>query len=109
MTRRSLLLFSSMLAVSFLTLAVLTPSPASAQYREFSGRIDMVKKNKFIVDNRQGDKVSFVFIADTEVSGEKKSVKKIKKGDWVTVSWKFVDKPRKAYKIVVLPPREEDD
>jgi translation initiation factor IF-1 len=68
-----------------------------------------VKKKKFIVDNRQGDKVSFVFIKDTEVSGKKKLAKKIKKGDWVTVSWRFVDKPRKAYKIVVLPPREEDD
>ena len=55
-----------------------------------------------------GDKVSFVFIPETEVTGEKKSVKKVRKGDWVTVSWKFVDKPRKAYKIVVLPPREED-
>jgi hypothetical protein len=43
------------------------------------------------------------------VSGEKKLARKIKKGDWVTVSWRFVDKPRKAYKIVVLPPREEDD
>ena len=105
MTRRSVLL----VAVSILTAALMIPSLASAQYREFSGRIDMTKKNKFIVDNRQGDKVSFVFIPETEVSGEKKSVKKIKKGDWVTVSWKFVDKPRKAYKVVVLPPREEDD
>ncbi len=105
MTRRSLL----WLAVSFLTAALLLPSLASAQYREFSGRIDMVKKNKFIVDNRQGDKVSFVFIPETEVTGEKKSVKKVRKGDWVTVSWKFVDRPRKAYKIVVLPPREKDE
>ncbi|MFT5444282.1 MAG: hypothetical protein ACI8W3_003337 [Myxococcota bacterium] len=105
MTRRTILMF----AVTFLTAALLLPSLASAQYREFTGRIDMVKKNKFIVDNRQGDKVSFVFIADTEVSGEKKSVKKIKKGDWVTVSWKFVDKPRKAYKLVVLPPRDEEE
>lgn len=105
MTRRSVLL----VAVSFLAAALLVPSLASAQYREFSGRIDLVKKKKFIVDNRQGDKVSFVFIAETEVSGKKNSVKKIRKGDWVTVSWKFVDKPRKAYKIVVLPPREEDD
>ncbi len=104
MTRRALML----VAISLLTAALLMPSLASAQYREFSGRIDMVKKKKFIVDNRQGDKVSFVFIAETEVTGIKKSVKKIKKGDWVTVSWKFVDNPRKAYKIVVNSPREED-
>lgn len=108
MTRRFLLI----IAATFLVVAVSLPSisaSADEPYREFSGRIDIVKKKKFIVDNRQGDKVSFVFIKDTEVSGEKKSVKKIKKGDWVTVSWRFVDKPRKAYKVVVLPPREEDD
>ena len=29
------------------------------------------------------------------------------KKDWVTVSWKMVDKPRKAYKIVVLPKKDE--
>ena len=106
MTRRSLL----KAAISLLATAMLLPSIASAEiYREFSGRIDKITKKKFIVDNRQGDKVSFVFIKDTEVSGEKKTVKKIKKGDWVKVSWKFVDNPRKAYKVEVLPPREEDD
>ena len=104
MTRRSILT----VAIAILAAAVLFPSMASAQYREFTGRIDQVKKQKFIVDNRQGDKVQFVFIESTEVSGEKKSVKKIKKGDWVTVSWKFTDKPRKAYKVLVLPPREDD-
>ena len=105
MTRRSILTA----AIAILAAAVLLPSMASAQYREFTGRIDQVKKQKFIVDNRQGDKVQFVFIESTEVSGEKKAVKKIKKGDWVTVSWKFTDKPRKAYKVLVLPPREEKD
>ena len=81
----------------------LAPEPADAQMREFTGRIDKLKKKKFIVDNRMGDKVSFSKIDDTEVTGEKDSWKKLKKGDWVTVSWKFIDKPRKAYKIVVLP------
>lgn len=106
MTRRSLLTA----LISLIATASFFPSLASADvYREFTGRIDKIMKKKFIVDNRQGDKVQFVFIKDTEVSGEKKSVKKIKKGDWVKVSWKFVDKPRKAYKIVVLPPREDDE
>ncbi len=93
----------------FLALALVGPSLASAQYREFTGRIDKITKKKFIVDNRQGDKVSFVFIKGTEVSGEKDKIKDIKKKDWVTVYWKFVDKPRKAYKVKVLPPRETDD
>ncbi len=108
MTRRTVMTaliatFTTALLAAFTLPALAADEP----YREFTGRIDMVKKKKFIVDNRQGDKVSFVFIKDTEVTGEKKSVKKIRKGDWVTVSWRFVDKPRKAYKVVVLPPRED--
>ena len=82
-------------------------SHAQDSMREFTGRIDKIKKKKMIVDNRMGDKVSFVKIDETEVTGEKTSWKKLKKKDWVTVSWKFVDKPRKAYKIVVLPEKKE--
>lgn len=108
MTRHSFVMFAVAFAVAVVSLPSL-PASAEESYREFTGRIDIVKKNKFIVDNRQGDKVSFVFIKTTEVSGEKKDVKSIKKDDWVTVSWKFVDKPRKAYKVVVLPPRPEED
>jgi len=86
---------------------LLSSSFASADnYREFTGQIDKLKKTKFIVDNRKGDKVSFNKIDTTEVSGEKTDWKKLKKKDWVTVSWKFEDKPRKAYKIKVLPPKD---
>ncbi|MDG2334090.1 MAG: hypothetical protein P8Q97_07680 [Myxococcota bacterium] len=89
-------------------IALLAPTLASAQMREFTGRIDRVSKKKMIVDNRMGDKVSFVPLETTEVTGEgKEKWKDLKKKDWVTVSWKFVDKPRKAYKVQVLPPRED--
>jgi hypothetical protein len=100
-------------AIAILMLAaaavLLAPSLATAQkMREFTGRIDRVNKKKMIVDNRMGDKVSFVPIETTEVSGEgKEKWKDLKQKDWVTVSWKMVDKPRKAYKIEVLPPRED--
>lgn len=88
--------------------ALLAPTLASAQMREFSGRIDRISKSKMIVDNRMGDKVSFVPADDVEVTGEGKSKwKDLKKEDWVTVSWKFIDKPRKAYKVVVQPPKKE--
>ena len=84
------------------------PGEASAQYREFIGRVDKVSNKKLLVDNRQGDKVSFVSSEATSVSGEgKKQWKQIKRGDWVSVSWKMMDKPRVAYKIMVLPPRKE--
>ena len=93
---------------AFAASVLLIPSFAGADnYREFTGQIDKIKKTKFIVDNRKGDKVSFNKIDTTEVSGEKSEWKKLKKKDWVTVSWKFEDKPRKAYKIIVLPPRAE--
>ncbi len=88
---------------------LLLPSLASAQMREFTGQIDTVNKKKMIVDNRMGDKVSFAFVKDvTVVEGEKTEWKKLKKKDRVTVHWKFVDRPRKAYKVVVLPKKEEE-
>jgi len=105
--------FSRRSAIAILTLIVggvlMVPSMAVADtMREFTGRIDRVSKKKMIVDNRMGDKVSFVPIDTTEVSGEgKETWKDLKKKDWVTVSWKMIDKPRKAYKVEVLPPRED--
>ena len=87
---------------------LMASSMASAQMREFTGRIDRLSKKKMIVDNRMGDKVSFVPIETTEVVGEgKEKWKDLKQKDWVTVSWKMIDKPRKAYKVQVLPPRED--
>ena len=72
------------------------------------GAVDKISKKKMLVDNRKGDKVPFVSAKATTVSGEgKKKWKDIKKGDWVSVSWKMMDKPRIAYSVTVLPPREE--
>jgi len=59
------------------------------------------------VDNRMGDKVSFSRVDETVVEGEKTEWDKVKKDDWVSVSWKFTDKPRKVYKVLVKPPQEE--
>jgi len=96
------------LVAATLLVAVSVAGVASAQYREFTGRIDKVNKKKMIVDNRKGDKVSFIKVDETVVEGEgKKEWKQLKKGTWITVYWKFVDKPRKAYKIKVLPPKKE--
>ena len=72
--------------------AIALPSLATAQMREFTGRIDRVSKKKMIVDNRMGDKVSFVHEkGETEVEGTKTEWKKLKKKDWVVVSWKFIE------------------
>ncbi len=90
-----------------LALSLAFASSASAQMREFTGMVDKISDKKVIIDNRQGDKVSFNRVDETVVEGEKTEWDDIKKADWVTVHWKFVDKPRKAYKMVVLPPRDE--
>jgi len=96
-----------MVALVSLLAPLVVPGSASAQMREFTGKVDRITKELVIVDNRMGDKVKFERIDSTEVSGEKADWKKVKKNDWVTVSWKMIDKPRKAYKIVVLPPKKE--
>ena len=88
-------------------LALAAPAVAGGPYREFNGKVDRISKEKLIVDNRMGDKVTFIKVDKTVVEGEKNSWKKLKKKDWVTVSWKMMDKPRVAYVIQVLPAKRE--
>lgn len=83
-------------------------------HRQFTGKLDKIdkKKGRIYVDNRKGDKVQFhktdTTVVGTEVADlERPDFDALKKEDWVTVYWKFTDKPRKAYCIDVLPPREE--
>ena len=97
----------ALIAAFALALPLVWSSAAQAQYREFTGKVDKITKKKIFVDNRMGDKVSFVKVDETVVEGEKTEWKKIKKSDWVTVSWKMMDKPRKVYKLVVIPKRED--
>ena len=87
---------------------LVAPGEAAAQFRQFKGRIDKINSKQVIVDNRKGDKVKFNKVDDTAVEGEgKKAWGDLKKGDWVMVDWKFIDKPRKAYKVQVIPPDPE--
>jgi hypothetical protein len=88
-------------------LALLVPGIASAQFREFKGKVDKISKRELIIDNRMGDKLKFKPAEDVVVEGEKTAWKKLKKGDWAIVSWKMMDNPRIAYKVVVIPDVEE--
>jgi hypothetical protein len=88
-------------------LALLVPAVASAQFREFKGKVDKISKREMIVDNRMGDKLRFKPADDVVVEGEKDEWKRVKKSDWVIVSWKMMDNPRIAYKVVVIPEVEE--
>ncbi len=80
---------------------------ASAEFREFSGKVSEISGDKMVIDNRQGDRVSFRRSEATTVRGAKKSWQAIERGDWVSVSWKMVDRPRIAYKVVVTPPKQK--
>jgi hypothetical protein len=90
------------IALGLLVLAA-APLAAHAQLRDFEGKVDSVNEKKVIVDNRKGDKISFDKIAETTVEGDKTKWEDLKKDDWVAVSSKMLEKPRKAYKVTVKP------
>jgi hypothetical protein len=90
-----------------LALPLILSSDASAEFREFSGKVTEISGNKMVIGNRRGDRVSFRRSDATTVTGVKKSWQAIEKGDWVSVSWKMVDKPRVAHKVVVMPPKKK--
>ena len=96
------------LAMLALVASIMWTASASAQTREIVGKLDSVSEKKVIVDNRKGDKISFSKTDETVVQGEGKTKwEELKKNDWVTVDWMMKDNPRKAYKVTVIPPREE--
>ncbi len=84
--------------------------------REFTGKIQGFKKSGrkagFLLDNNQGDKVRFqkadtVEIIDQRSDKKAASWEDLKNGNWVGACWKFTDKPRLAYKVVVQDPPKD--
>ena len=84
-------------------LPLILSNEASAEFREFSGKVTEISGDKLVIENRQGDRVSFERSEATTVTGAKQSWGAIERGDSVSVSWKMVDKPRVAYNVVVKP------
>ena len=95
------------LALIAVALPLVLPNPASAEFRDFSGKVTEISGDKMVIDNRRGDQVSFRRSEATRVSGAKTSWQAIEVGDRVSVSWKMVDKPRVAHKVVVKPPKQK--
>jgi hypothetical protein len=101
---------SGWIAVRVLVVAALPlilSSAASAEFREFSGKVTEISSDKMVIENRRGDRVSFRRSEATTVTGAKKRWQAIEEGDRVSVSWKIVDVPRIAYKVVVMPPKQD--
>jgi hypothetical protein len=92
---------------ALVALPMILSSEASAEFREFSGKITEISGDKMAIENRRGDRVSFKKSDATTVSGAKKRWQAIEVGDRVSVSWKLVDEPRIAHKVVVLPPEQK--
>jgi len=92
---------------SLALLAVVVPALLAdaqpAEFRDFSGTVSAISKDKMVIDNRRGDRVSFVRTDKTRVTGAKQSWQAIEVGDSVSVAWKMTDQPRIAHKVVVLP------
>jgi hypothetical protein len=88
-------------------LPLILSNEASAEFREFSGKVAEISGDELVITNRQGDRVSFRRSGATTVTGAKTSWQAIDRGDSVSVSWKMVDKPRIAYKVVVKPPKQK--
>jgi len=111
---RNVVRHTAWIALVALGLSLVTATAAQAQYREFTGQIQKLARGKFIIDNRMGDKVLFHRLKETEVDDQrgveekKKRWEDLSRDDWVTVQWKMIDKPRKAYKVIVLPPKEDE-
>ena len=98
-----------------LVAALVLPASVAAQNREFSGKIAKISKNKMLVDSRMGEQIRFRRTEATVVSDQRpprmrssprEAWEDLRAGDSVAVEWRLSDKPRKAYRIIVLPPRK---
>ena len=76
--------------------------------RSFTGELQSAKTKAIVVDNKKGDKIKFAPHDTTAISGTKTEWDKLKKGDYVAVCSKMLEKPRKAYKVEVMPPRDDE-
>jgi hypothetical protein len=76
--------------------------------RSFAGELQSVKGKQIVVDNKKGDKIKFEQHASSTVVGTKTKWEELKKGDWVAVCSKMLEKPRFAYKVEVQPPKPEE-
>jgi len=84
---------------------------ASAQSREFIGRIEAVGSAEIVVDNGKGDVLRFTRAPAAKVSDARRGEAvaatwaDLARGDWVSVRWVLSDDPRKAYRVILLAPR----
>jgi hypothetical protein len=89
-------------AIPFLALALLTAAPAAADHRDFAGKVKKVSNERVTIENRQGDRRSFVRGKKTKVRGTRQDWNGIRPGDQVIVDWHLEDKPARARRVRVI-------
>ncbi len=94
-------------AATFSFAPVASAIECSGMQRDFEGQLQSAKDKMIVVDNKKGDKIKFTKPETPEVSGLKSSWDDLKKGDWVAVCSKMLEKPRYAYKIEVVPEKPD--
>ena len=96
------------LAAAFLAALglVVAPGLAHADHRDFAGKVRDVSKQRVTIENRMGDRRSFVRGKKTRVRGGRSTWEGMRPGDDVIVDWHLEDQPARARRIRVLePPR----
>jgi hypothetical protein len=89
-------------AVLAVAVATLTAGPAGADHRDFAGRVKKVSKKRVTVENRMGDRRSFVRGEKTRVGGDRSNWEGLRPGDEVIVDWHLKDRPVRARRVRVI-------
>jgi len=84
----------------------LAAGEALADHRDFAGKVREVSKKRVTIENRMGDRRSFVRGEKTKVRGRRSSWEGMRPGDEVIVDWHLEDRPARARRVrVIEPPR----
>lgn len=89
-------------AVLAVAVGVLAAGPAAADHRDFAGRVKKVSDKRVTVENRMGDRRSFVRGEKTRVRGGKGGWEGLAPGDEVIVDWHLKDRPARARRVRVI-------
>jgi hypothetical protein len=82
----------------------LAAAPAFADHRDFAGKVKGVSSKDVTVENRRGDRRSFVRGKKTKVRGGAGSWEGLRPGDEVIVDWHLEDRPARARRVRVIAP-----
>lgn len=80
----------------------LAPGVARADHRDFAGKVREVSEKRVTIENRMGDRRSFVRGEKTKVRGGRSSWEGMRPGDEVIIDWHLGDQPARARRVRVI-------